>query len=189
MTFRIIEESPDLLPEYEKISIAFRVESRFRIELLLNGLGGVRFIEEAVAEPYFKDYDKYESPSQWPLRWDISSWGMLAAFAGERRVGGAAVVWNTPELDMLRYSKDTACMWDLRVEPDYRNQGIGRELFNRAIDWASERKCRHFIVETQNTNVPACRFYARQGCRLGAINQFAYEEALDEIQLIWHRNI
>ena len=40
-------------------------------------------------------------------------------------------------------------------------------------------------IETQNINVPACRFYARQGCRLSAIVSHAYAEFPDEIQLIW----
>jgi hypothetical protein len=42
-------------------------------------------------------------------------------------------------------------------------------------------------VETQNVNVPACRFYARMGCTLGAINCFAYADAPDEVQLRWYK--
>jgi hypothetical protein len=40
-------------------------------------------------------------------------------------------------------------------------------------------------VETQNINVPACRFYARQGCVLGAIHPDAYPDLPDEVQLLW----
>ena len=44
-------------------------------------------------------------------------------------------------------------------------------------------------VETQNINVSACRFYARQGCVLSAVNRFAYPELPDEVQLIWRKDL
>lgn len=45
------------------------------------------------------------------------------------------------------------------------------------------------VVETQSTNVPACRFYARQGCTLGAIHRFAYPALPHEVQLLWDRDL
>ncbi|HEY0426185.1 MAG TPA: hypothetical protein VGC76_00135 [Pyrinomonadaceae bacterium] len=44
MVIKIFEETPDGLTEYEKISIAFRVESRFRVELRENGLGEIKLV-------------------------------------------------------------------------------------------------------------------------------------------------
>ena len=44
-------------------------------------------------------------------------------------------------------------------------------------------------VETQNTNVPACRFYSRMGCKLAAIDRFAYANPLGEAQLIWIKEL
>jgi GNAT superfamily N-acetyltransferase len=190
MTLKIIEEDRDILHEYEKVSIAFRVESRFRVELRQNGLGGIKLVEESVA-PYVKDYDEYENyrPSQWPTRFSLSNWGILSAFADGRRVGGAAVVWNSPEIEMLANLPDMACLWDLRICPEYRSKGVGYRLFQSVVDWSKARGCRLLKIETQNVNVPACRFYARQGCRLGAIDRFAYPEDLNETQLIWYRNV
>jgi GNAT superfamily N-acetyltransferase len=190
MAIKIIEETADALHEYEKVSIAFRVESRFRVELFDGGLGGIKLTEEPVT-PYIKDYDEYENyrPANWPKRFDISNWGILSAFDGKIRVGGAAIAWNTPEVNMLEDSEDLACLWDLRVRPEYRNKGVGHELFARTLRWSKTRECHLLMVETQNTNVPACRFYARQGCELGAINRFAYPEILNETQLLWYRNV
>lgn len=187
MDIEIIEKSPEKLTEYETVSIAFLVKTQFRVELIQGGLGGVKFIEESV-NPYIKDYDEYGRPSDW-VQWDISSWGILSAFVGDERVGGAAVAWNTPEITMLEGRKDLACLWDLRVHPDYRNRGVGHKLFIRAVSWAKERGCCLLKVETQNINVAACRFYARQGCELGAINRYAYPETLNETQLLWYLNI
>lgn len=192
MTFKIIEETPGALAEYEKIPISFSVESHFRVELRgENGLGGMKLIEERVA-PYVKNYDADADyrPSRWSKRFDISGWGILSAFDGEnRRVGGAAIAWNTPEVEMLGGLRDLGCLWDLRVRPDYRQRGVGHQLFARAVEWLRERNARRLLVETQNINVPACRFYARQGCALGAVNRYAYDENLNEIQLLWYRNV
>ncbi len=190
MAIGIIEESVAALPEYEKVPIAFRVQSRFLVVPIQNGLSGLKFIEESVV-PYVKDYDANESerPSQWFKRFDISRWGTLSAFNGARRIGGAAVAWKTPEVNMLDGREDLVCLWDLRVHPDYRNEGVGHQLFNRAVAWARERRCSRLKVETQNINVPACRFYARQGCELRGINRYAYGEALDEIQLLWYQDL
>lgn len=191
MIFKIIEETPDALTEYEKIPISFRVESHFRVELCgENGLGGMKLVEEPVA-PYVKDYDADENykPSRWSKRFDISRWGILSAFDGNKRVGGAAIAWNTPEVNMLGGLRDVGCLWDLRVRPDYRQRGVGHQLFARALGWLRERNARRLLVETQNINVPACRFYARQGCELGAVNRYAYDESLNETQLLWYRNV
>lgn len=189
MTIEVREESIAMLPDYGRVPIAFRVESRLRVEPVGSGLGGLRLVEEAVA-PYGKDYDALpgEGPASWPQRWDIAHWGILSAFDAGRRVGGAVVAWKTDGLDMLAGREDWAVLWDLRVHPDCRGQGAGHRLFAAACAWAQERQCRRLTIETQNINVPACRFYARQGCELGAIRRYAYG-ALDEVQFLWHKEI
>jgi len=40
-------------------------------------------------------------------------------------------------------------------------------------------------VESQNINVPACRFYDAQGCELRAVQHGAYPDLPDEVQLLW----
>lgn len=184
MKIKIIEETPAELAEYEKVPIAFRVETQFLIGR------GFELIESRI-EPFIKDYDANESerPTKWSKRFDISRWGILSAFDGEQRVGGAAIAWNTPEVSMLEGREDLASLWDLRVHPDYRKKGVGRQLFSSSVEWARARNCRQLKIETQNINVPACRFYARQGCELKEINKNAYDEALNEIQLIWYLEI
>ena len=189
MKIRIVEETTEVLRDYENVSIAFRVETFFRLELVENGLGGVKLTEESVEKPFIKNYDLYEKPSDWARSFDLSNWGILSAFDDGRRVGGAAIAWKTPAVNMLDGRDDLACLWDIRVEQNYRAAGIGRQLFTRAMDWARARNCRQLKIETQNINVPACRFYVRQGCELGAINRFAYPKFINEVQLTWYRNV
>ena len=118
-----------------------------------------------------------------------SNWAVFAALDGEQRRGGAIVAWNTPEAHMLEGRADLACLWDVRVHSDYRRQGVGSRLFSRAAAWAREKGCGRLKVETQNINVPACRFYAGQGCQLRGLHPNAYPEFPDEVMLLWYLDL
>lgn len=189
MCVKIVEEPLSSLTEYGAVPIAFKVRARFRPVPAESGLGGIRLVEEPVDPPYIKDYDatSEEGPARWLRRWkwDTSSWGLLAAYEGSRRVGGAVLARRSPNVNMLEGRDDLAVLWDLRVHPDHRGAGVGRRIFEASVDWARRHGCVELKIETQDINVPACRFYARQGCRLSAIISHAYAECPDEAQLIW----
>ncbi len=192
MSIEIQKVGVDLLPRYAAIPISFKVESVFRIEVIDQGLGGFALIEEKVA-PYTKDYDSKEKddprPIGWTKRFDVSKWGFFLALNGSRALGGATVAIDTPDVNMLEGRKDLAVLWDIRVHPDERRRGIGSKLFKHAADWARRKGCRQLKVETQNINVPACRFYAKQGCELGAIHRYGYAGCSDvahEAMLLWY---
>ena len=182
----IKEQTPADLVEYARIPIAFEVMSRYRVEALQNGLAGLALIEEPVT-PYRKDYDAIpnEGPLHWAAQWDLSRWGLFAAFEDGERIGGAAISRQSEVLSALEGHADWAALWDLRVRPDYRGQGVGHRLFAAALAWARTAGCRRLLIETQNINVPACRFYTRQGCILSAVDPYAYGPSLDEVRLLW----
>ena len=92
---------------------------------------------------------------------------------------------------MLAGRDDIAVLWDIRVHPDHRRSGIGTALFAEVVKWSRQKSCKYLKIETQNINVPACRFYAKQGCRLGEINRFAYIEprVAHEVMLVWYLNL
>ncbi len=191
MKIEITEEPIKALEQYARISIAYKVCRVFDVTVGKAGRSVFTLSERALAAPYIKDYDAIEGegPISWPGRFDVSNWGFFAAHTEDRRVGGAAVAYKTPGLDMLEGREDLAVLWDIRVSAAARWRGVGSALFQAAEVWAKERGCRQLKVETQNINVPACKFYARQGCILGAVNQFAYPEYPDEIQLLWYKDI
>ena len=176
------------LAEYASIPIAFTVRVVLDVLVRESGLGGLMLMPRAVDEPYVKDYDALDGgPAGWPARFDMSSWALFAARREGRMIGGAVVAFDTPGVEMLEGRRDLAVLWDLRVAPDARLQGAGAALFGAVEAWAADRECRRLKIETQNVNVPACRFYARQGCVLGAIHRFAYPDLPDEAQLLWYR--
>ena len=184
----IVEEPLSRLDEYARIPIRFEVDSVFEVEMDEQGLGGFRLVERPLPQPWIKDYDAIdgEGPTRWAARWDMSNWGLLVAYAAGQRVGGCVLVYDTKGVNMLDGRQDMVVLWDLRIHPDYRGRGIGRRLFETAVAWAKARNCQLLKVETQNINVRACRFYARQGCELGAIHRFAYPDLPDEVQLFWY---
>jgi GNAT superfamily N-acetyltransferase len=179
--------TPDTLAEHARISIAFAVERILEVTLTDGGLGGMSLAEIPVADPYVKDYDAIdgEGPTRWPRRFDVSNWGVLSAFSGGGRAGGAVLAFRTKGLFMLGGRDDVAVLWDLRVAPQARGSGVGSALFRAAEDWAAARGCGWLKIETQNVNTRACRFYQNMGCTLGGIDRFAYPGLPDEVQLLW----
>ena len=187
----IAEEPIARLALHGEVPIAFRVERVFDVTLAEDGLGGVMMSERPLDVPWVKDYDaiKGEGPTRWPRRFDVTNWGLISAHDGDRRVGGAVVAFNTATVSMLEGRRDLAVLWDIRVHPEARMSGIGSLLFRAVEAWARDRQCRTLKVETQSTNVPACHFYRRMGCTLGAIDRFAYADMPDEIQLMWFKEL
>lgn len=187
----IREEPLTDLAAYGRIPIAFEVRSVLDCTPVDGGLGGLALVERPLDTPYVKDYDAIagEGPERWSARFDTTRWGLLTAWEGERRVGGAALANDTPGVDMLEGRSDLVVLWDLRVAPEARGRGVGGALFRAAVEWARARGCTQLKVETQNVNVPACRFYAHQGCVLGAIDRHAYPALPHEARLLWYRRI
>jgi GNAT superfamily N-acetyltransferase len=189
MRYVIREEPIRLAEELAFISIAFEVKSVLACSVQDRGLGGVLLSERRLDAPYWKDYDAFEDegPGTWAGRFDLSRWAFFGAHAGSERIGGAVVAFDTEGIHMLEGRRDLAVLWDLRVAPQVRGRGVGAALFGAVADWAVGQGCRQLKVETQNTNVAACRFYARQGCVLGALNRFAYPDLPEEVQLLWYK--
>ena len=195
MTIEIKEIDVESLWGYAEIPILFKVESIFQVETINQGLGGFSVVEKKV-KPYVKDYDKQgddvDRPIGWTKKFDVSKWGFFLAVDGSLTLGGATVVIDTPSVNMLENRQDLAVLWDIRVHPNRRRSGIGTMLFRYAVEWARRKGYKQFKVETQNVNVPACRFYAKQGCELGAIHRYGYArspEVAHEAMFLWYLDL
>lgn len=179
------------LAEYGSIPMGFTVNEVYDVAPGPSSDGAITLTPRRLPSPYVKDYDAIdgEGPAQWALQFDLSNWAFFSALLDGRNVGGAAVARDTPGIDMLEGRRDLAVLWDIRVDASARGQGVGGALFEAAAAWALANGCRQLKVETQNVNVPACRFYARQGCILGAARPHAYPAFPDETQLLWYKNL
>lgn len=183
------EEHPPDWMAYGSVPIAFESESV--LDATRRDGGGFSLVERPLDAPFLKDYDAIagEGPARWAARFDVSRWSVLVARLDGERVGGAVVVADTPGVNMLEGRTDLAVLWDLRVAPGRRGQGIGTALFRAAEACARGRGKSELKVEAQNVNPSACRFYARMGCELHAVVPNAYHEFPDEVQLLWIRKL
>jgi streptothricin acetyltransferase len=196
MESEIRQAGPEELPRYALVPIRFWVHSLLRVEPIEGGLGGLRLIEDPVRPPYLKDYDAQgggeEGPTYWAVQFDVRHWGFFLAEEGARPVGAAAVAFDSPGVHMLEDRPDLAVLWDIRVHPSRRGHGIGTRLLHAAAVWARAQGAHQLKIETQNVNVAACRFYAAQGCALGAVHRYGYAgcpEVAHETMLLWYLDL
>ena len=179
----------DRLGLYDSIPMCVEIKSYLKIEKLNRGLGGFSFVETPI-EPHVKDFrtDHETSMAKDAERFDISNWAFFIAYDGEKPVGGAAVASRTKEVNLLRGRDDLALLWDIRVDDDYKGRGIGQGLFDLAVGWSRSNGLKQMQIECQNNNVPACRFYYKQGAVLTAVDEYAYydePEYRHEVRFIW----
>jgi GNAT superfamily N-acetyltransferase len=191
MNLTIIEINPDQLGEYDRVPSRFEVRTILEPDLINNGLGGIALRETNVDKPYIKDYDTVgDMPSDMPGRFDIHNWAFFLAKAGKETAGAATVAFDTTGIFMLEARKNLSVLWDIRVRPQFRGAGIA--LLKHAAEWSKERGCTQMKIETQNVNVPACRFYERMGARLGEIHQYGYAAipaVAHETMLCWYLDL
>jgi len=186
MIVRVTEDAKRDLAEYARVSIAFEVREIFDLSRV-----GQRYVltPRAIDHPYVKDYGADGGPATWPSRFDLTYWHILVARAEGSRVGGAVVVVGAPDVELLGGDEGGALLWDLRVAPNARGRGVGTALVAAAEATSAGHGARWLDVETQNVNVPACRFYEAREFRLRAADPHAYPSLPDEIQLMWRKPI
>jgi GNAT superfamily N-acetyltransferase len=184
----VVSEVPlSALADYARVSPAFLVERVLDVVDDPLRLGHFVISERSIAAPFIKDYDATApgGPLAWPHRFDLSAWTLFAARVDGRPVGWAAVAFDAADLIVSPGTGRPAVLWDIRVAAASRDRGVGSALFRSVVALATLKGCQELLVETQNINVSACRFYQRQGCELRAVNSGAYPEYPDETQLIW----
>ena len=189
MTFREMDRSCFTL--YDSVSMNVEVHSEYRVRLLDGGLGGL-VLEEVPVTPQVKDLSQYERATEYETLFDIATWRFFMAFDGETPVGALTLAGPTEHLYMLNGRTDACVLWDIRVADGYKHRGIGQRLFDMAVAAARETGYRQMIIECQNNNVPACRFYRKQGAVLGKVDRYAYYDdpmLRDETQLIWYLDL
>ena len=186
--------SPLNLTQYATVPMRLNVQSVFQIVPIDEGLGGLALKEEKLDKPYVKDYDTDvgNAPSLWAGQFDLQNWGIFLGVEDGQSVAGMAIAYRTADHDLCEGRDDLAVLWDMRVHPDYKKRGLGTQLFQHGVLWAREQGCKQLKIETQNINVPACRFYAKQGCHLGSIHQYAYSatpQVQHEAMLLWYLDL
>jgi len=156
---------------------------------------GLRLWEEPVETPFERDYDHAgtDNPSAWTKQYDLSRWEIFIALEGDQPLGGAAVALDGEVFPTKFLQRDDlAVLWDLRVHPEHKRLGVGTALFRYAARWAKDQGCGQLGLETDGSNIPACKFYAKMGCELGAVLKYGYSgvpEVAEYLMVFWYLNL
>lgn len=189
MEFKEVDKT--YFPLYDQVSQNVDVRSEYRVSRVDGGLGGLVF-EEVPVTPYLKDLSIYEQAAKYEEMFDISTWRFYMAFDGDTPVGAITIAGTTKGMDMLNETPGACVLWDIRVADGYKHQGIGQRLFDMGKAGAKTDGYSVMIIECQNNNVPACRFYRKQGALLSKVDMNAYAsepDVADEVQFVWHLDL
>jgi ribosomal protein S18 acetylase RimI-like enzyme len=123
---------------------------------------------ENLETPYLKTWELTQDDIQHYTQ-IVTEGHSLAAFDGNEIVGlglAEARQWNR-----------TLWIWEFHVLESHRRQGIGRSLMDALEQEALRIGMRTMLVEVQNTNVPAIRFYRSVGFQVESIDLSYYTNA------------
>ena len=184
---RYCEIDVSQLEEYGNIPFYYDTTKKYELIKINNGLGGIKM--ELIDVPKFhKDFGT--RTSRWREIFDLENWKFFAAYNEDNKmIAGCTLATKTSNCNMLEGRNDLAVLWDIRVSDLYKHQGIGQKLFDMAKEYAIKSGFKQLKVECQNTNPAAVNFYHKQGMILRSINEYAYKDAPDEVQLLWYLDL
>lgn len=163
----------ELLRELEGLDYSFQIE-----EEAVPPFDGADIARTVTRKPYLKAYGFDASSLADHLRKPDRA--VFVAVSGERPAGFIAVEksWN-----------NLAAIADFAVDRRVRRRQVGRLLMDAAVAWVRDQRMRGIRLETQSNNLPACRFYASYGFRLGGFDRLLYvaiEGVETETALFWY---
>ena len=128
--------------------------------------------ETRVDMPLYKDYRAYQLTLDAVEARLASAQGGYVALA-DGQVAGVILLNIEAWRAVVRIE-------DIIVGRLFRRYGIGTLLLNCAADWARNHGCHAILLETQNINYPAIRFYLRNGLQIWGISQHYYPLGSEE---------
>jgi streptothricin acetyltransferase len=174
MQITIREINKDTIQHVNQYDSSFTVDSK----LVLSAKNGR--ISYAVVE--IPSYGKQYQPEEVDYSEYVSSPDktIFLAYVDDEPAG---------QIKITKYWNGYAYIDNFAVDTKYRRQGVGRLLIQRAIEWAKAKGFPGLMLETQDTNVAACRLYESCGFELGGFDLYLYRglnRAIDEIALYWY---
>ncbi|EAZ85239.1 GNAT family N-acetyltransferase [Lysinibacillus sp. FSL M8-0216] len=169
----IIKMTPSTMKDFNKSNDGFIVSGKI-IPTYKDKVW--TFTEEICSVPYFKKYEEDEIDLSYIE--DIEK-AVFFYYIDNSCVG---------QIKMCSNWNGYALIEDIAVAKDYRKNGVGTALLNKAIEWAKERNCCGLMLETQDINVSACHFYAKNQFVIGAVDTMLYSNfpTANELAIFWY---
>ena len=78
---------------------------------------------------------------------------------------------------------------DIAVAKSHRKAGIGSKLISKADEWAKLNDLSGLMLETQDNNLLACRFYSKHGFQIGSVDTMLYAnfDNAHEKAVFWYK--
>ncbi len=73
------------------------------------------------------------------------------------------------------------------VAPEFRQQGIGRQMVQRVIDKLSQQRRREIVLEVRETNLPAQLFFRKMDFRAVSVLRNYFEDAGEDAYVLQYR--
>lgn len=73
------------------------------------------------------------------------------------------------------------------VAPEYRQQGIGRQMVQRVIDKLSQQRRREIVLEVRETNLEAQLFFRKMDFRAVSVLRNYFEDAGEDAYVLQYR--
>lgn len=123
----------------------------------------------ALSQPFIKHYDHLDTATL-EYYTNVPQLGFsFGAFETERCVGIA--------LAEPRQWNQSLWVWEFHVAETHRRRGVGRQMMEAVSTHARAAGLRSIVCETQNTNVPAIRFYQAVGFQIEGVDISYYSNA------------
>jgi ribosomal protein S18 acetylase RimI-like enzyme len=95
------------------------------------------------------------------------------------------------QIILIKYWNKYAYIQDICISKDYRKKGIGHKLMDQAVKWTKDKKLKGIMLETQDVNLAACKFYQKYGFILGGVDTMLYSnfDNAEQKALFWYYKI
>lgn len=173
---QIVKLKYDNLQYLNKCDEEFEIASEYSIEFRNNNF----FLTEIPVIPYFKKYESEKVDTKKFLNGN----DCIVYFGFYRNELGGQVI--------LKKNWNNYAWLEIAVKQKFRRKGIGKRLIETSVNWCKEKNFPGIMIETQNNNVSACKFYNSCGFELGGFDKNFYK-GIDpkngETALFWYLKI
>ncbi|ULO08545.1 GNAT family N-acetyltransferase [Paenibacillus sp. 19GGS1-52] len=172
----IIKMTISNIKDYNKSNESFTVIGRI-IPKYEDGIWS--YTEELFSEQYYKQYDKEDIDISCI---DDENKAVYLYYFDNNCIG---------QIKLRAHWNGYAFIEDISVAKKMRGKSIGTALLNKAAEWAKQNKLMGLVLETQDVNLLACRFYAKNNFIIGAVDTMMYSNfpTANEIAIYWYKKI